>query len=89
MRYISLFVFYFVYFISTGMSTFIPKYYGEIGMTNAQIGLLSSIPTLVALAVTPLLGMMTDRVAKKRYLLTMLLMAQAVVCFWCPTARAL
>lgn len=87
MRYISLFVFYFVYFISTGMSTFIPKYYGEIGMTNAQIGLLSSIPTLVALAVTPLLGMMTDRVAKKRYLLTMLLMAQAVVCFLVPYSK--
>jgi len=75
MRYISLFVFYFVYFIATGMSTFIPKYYGEIGMTNAQVGLLSSIPTLFALAITPILGMITDRIAKKRYLLTALLLA--------------
>lgn len=84
MRYISLFAFYFIYFISMGMSTFLPKYYGEIGMTNAQIGVISSIPTLIALAVTPLLGMLTDRVAKKRYLLTLLMLAYAVICFLIP-----
>ena len=87
MRYISLFVFYFVYFIAMGMSTFIPKYYGEIGMTNAQIGVLSSIPTLIALAVTPLLGMMTDRISKKRYLVTMLMLAYAVICFLIPYSK--
>ncbi len=84
MRYISLFVFYFVYFISTGMSTFIPKYYGEIGMTNGQIGLLTSIPTLVALAITPLLGTLTDRIPKKRYLLSLLMLALAGACFLVP-----
>ena len=84
MRYISLFMFYFIYFISMGMSTFIPKYYGEIGMSNAQIGVLTSIPTLIAIAVTPLLGMMTDRVAKKRYLVTLLMFAYAVICFAIP-----
>ena len=84
MRYISLFAFYFIYFIAMGMSTFIPKYYGEIGMTNAQIGVLTSIPTLIALAVTPLLGMLTDRVAKKRYLLTLLMLAYSFICFLIP-----
>lgn len=84
MRYISLFIFYFVYFVSTGMSTFIPKYYGEIGMSNAQIGVLSSVPTLIAMAITPLLGTLTDRVSKKRYLLTVLLIAMSVVCFLIP-----
>ena len=47
MRYAYLCSFYFVYFIMTGMSTFIPKYYGEIGMSNSQIGILASIPTLM------------------------------------------
>lgn len=84
MHYASLYIFYFVYFIMTGMSTFLPKYYGEIGMTNGQIGILSSIPTLVALAVTPLLGIMTDRVPKKRYLLTALLILMAAMCFIMP-----
>lgn len=84
MRYISLYVFYFVYFVMTGMSTFIPKFYGEIGMTNAQIGILGSIPTIIALAVTPLLGTLTDRVAKKRHLLTALLILMAISCFIVP-----
>lgn len=84
MRYAYLCSFYFVYFIMTGMSTFIPKYYGEIGMTNSQIGILGSVPTLVALAITPLLGTMTDRVSKKRYLLTALLLLMAASCFIVP-----
>ena len=84
MHYVSLYVFYFVYFIMTGMSTFIPKYYGEIGMTNGQIGILGSIPTIIALAVTPILGTLTDRVAKKRYLLTVLLLFMALTSFLVP-----
>ncbi len=84
MRYAYLCSFYFVYFIMTGMSTFIPKYYGEIGMSNSQIGILASIPTLIALAITPILGTMTDRVAKKRYLLTVLMLMMALSCFVIP-----
>lgn len=84
MRYISLYVFYFVYFIMCGMSTFLPKFYGEIGMSNAQIGILGSVPTLVALAITPILGTLMDRVAKKRYLLTLLMLATAATCFVVP-----
>lgn len=84
MRYASLYIYYFVYFVMTGMSTFLPKYYGEIGMSNSQVGMLSSVPTLVALVVTPLLGMLTDRVPKKRYLLTALLILMAFTCFAVP-----
>jgi len=77
MHYASLYLYHFVYFIATGASTFIPKYYGEIGMSNSQIGMLSSIPTLFALLFMPLLGTLSDRVSKKRYLLaaTLLIMA--------------
>lgn len=84
MRYASLYVYYFVYFIMTGASTFVPKYYGEIGMSNAQIGVLTSVPTLVALAFTPVLGMLTDRVSKKRYLLSAMLIFMAAMCFLVP-----
>lgn len=87
MRYISLYVYYFVYFIMTGMSTFIPKFYGEIGMTNGQIGILGSVPTIVALAVTPLLGTLTDRISKKRYLLSILLIGMAAMCFVVPFSK--
>lgn len=84
MRYLSLYAFYFVYFITLGMSTFIPKYYGEIGMTNGQIGILGSIPTVVALIISPLLGTLTDRVARKRDLLAALIVLMAVSYFVVP-----
>lgn len=80
MRYISLYAFYFVYFIATGISTFVPKFYGEIGMSDGQIGILTSVPTLVALALTPLIGTLTDRVSRKRYLLSVLLVLMACTC---------
>ena len=51
MRYASLFAYHFIYFITTGMSTFVPKFYGEIGLSDSRIGLLTSVPTLIALLV--------------------------------------
>ena len=38
MRYASLFAYHFIYFITTGMSTFVPKFYGEIGLSDSRIG---------------------------------------------------
>lgn len=84
MRYLSLYAFYFVYFISLGMSTFIPKFYGEIGMTNSQIGILGSIPTIVALVISPMLGTLTDRVSRKRYMVTVLIILMAISYFLVP-----
>lgn len=74
MQYISLHAFHFIYFIVTGISTFVPKFYAEIGMSDSQIGFLTSVPTLIALAFMPLLGALTDRVSKKRYLLSILML---------------
>ncbi len=82
MRYISLFAFHFVYFILNGFSAFLPKLYGEIGMSDGQIGYLTSIPTLIALACSPFLGSMMDRISKKRYLLTIITLMMALACFW-------
>jgi len=81
MQYAVLFVFHFVSFIMTGASTFLSKYYGDIGMSPGQIGLLTSVPTLVSLAFMPLIGTWTDRVAHKKYLLAALMACMAAMCF--------
>ncbi len=86
MRYGALFVYHFIYFIATGMSTFVPKFYGEIGLSDSRIGLLTSIPTLVALAFAPLLASMTDRVPKKRYMLAAMLALLSASCLLVPRA---
>lgn len=84
MFYTMLCVYHFAYFIVTGISTFIPKYFGEIGMSNAQIGVLTSVPTIVAMIVMPTLGLWADRVPKKRYLLSAMLITEALICFIVP-----
>ena len=81
MRYYSLFVFYFVYFIMNGFSSFIPKYFGEIGLSDGMIGTVTSVSTIVAVAFGPLLSIMTDRVPKKRYMLTALTLMLALSYF--------
>ena len=74
MKYYSLILFYFVYFIMNGFSSFIPKYYGDIGLSDSMIGVLTSVATVVAVACSPLLGVLTDRVSKKRHMLTAMLL---------------
>ena len=80
MRYASLFAYHFIYFITTGMSTFVPKFYGEIGLSDSRIGLLTSVPTLIALLVAPALASLTDRVSRKRYMLSAMLLFVAGSC---------
>lgn len=84
MQTLSLYLYHLVYFVINGASSFVPKFYGEIGLTDGQIGILTSLPTLVALAFTPLFGAMCDRISKKRYLLSALLIAAAAFCFPVP-----
>jgi len=81
MRYYSLFIFYFVYFIMNGFSSFIPKYFGEIGLSDGMIGIVTSVPTIVAVACGPLLAVLTDRVPRKRYMLAVLTLLLAVSYF--------
>lgn len=86
MHYASLFAYHFIYFITTGMSTFVPKFYGEIGLSDSRIGLLTSVPTLIALLVAPALASLTDRVSRKRYMLSAILLFVAGSCL--AVARA-
>ena len=81
MRYYSLQAYYFVFFVMNGFSVFLPKYYGEIGLSDGMIGVLGSVPTVVAMAFAPMLALLTDRVPKKRYMLCALMILLAAFYF--------
>lgn len=63
---VALSVFFIVFFILNGFTTFASKYYAEIGLSVSQIGALSSLPTLIGMALMPLLGVLSDRARRKR-----------------------
>ena len=77
----SLYLFYAVYFVATGMTTFAPKFYGEIGLTDGRIGLISSIMALVALFIQPAWGVLADRARYKRTVLAVALALAGGACF--------
>ena len=81
MRYYSLQAYYFFFFVMNGFSVFLPKYYGEIGLSDGMIGVLGSVPTVVAMAFAPMLALLTDRVPKKRYMLCALMILLAAFYF--------
>ncbi|MBO5670480.1 MAG: MFS transporter, partial [Clostridia bacterium] len=67
--YIPMYGFYTLFFIYLGTSSFQSRYFSEIGMTDTQIGLISSLPAIAALAAQPVWGMLSDRVKYKRTIL--------------------
>jgi len=67
--YIPMYAFYILYFIYLGTSSFQSRYFSEIGMTDSQIGLISSIPAIAGLAAQPVWGTFSDRVQHKRTIL--------------------
>lgn len=67
--YIPMYAFYILYFIYLGTSSFQSRYFSEIGMTDSQIGLISSIPAIAGLAAQPIWGTFSDRVKYKRSIL--------------------
>lgn len=80
-KYFALFAYNFSYYITVGLAVFISKLYGEVGLTNSEIGFLVSIPNIVALFLMPKMGQLSDRVGKKRHLLALWLAFAAVSCF--------
>ena len=87
MQYGALIGYYLIYFVSNGFSSFLSKYYAEIGMSDSRIGALMSVPTLLALAFMPLMGALSDRVSRKRYLLAAQLILMAGCCFAFPAMK--
>lgn len=77
----ALYFFHLVYFISYGVSSFFSKYFGEIGMSDWQIGMLSST-AIVGVLFQPFWGTLADRLRYKKTLLVFLLAAFSCICFW-------
>lgn len=81
MYYRALFAFYFLYFIVFSSTTFLPKYFGELGMTDGQIGMLMSLPAIAGVLFQPYFGSLTDRIRQKKTLVIVFLFLLAGLCF--------
>ena len=77
----ALYLFYGVNFIATGMTTFGPKFYGEIGLSDGQIGMISAAMAFVALFAQPAWGALADRVRYKRSVIALGLGLGGLMCF--------
>lgn len=84
----SLYLYYGMLFIATGMTTFAPKYYGEIGLTDGQIGLISAASAIVALGAQPVWGVLADRARYKRSVLCIALALSGAMCLLVPLFAA-
>lgn len=82
----TLYLYYGVYFVGMGFTTYAPKYYGAIGLSNSQIGLINAVPAFIAIFAQPLWGMLADRSrCKKNAIVAGLLVAGvcALAAEWC------
>ncbi len=77
----SLYLYYALYFISLGMSTFAPKFYGEIGLSDSRIGLISAAAALAGLLLQPVWGILADGARYKRNVLILGLAVAGGLCF--------
>lgn len=68
--YVPMYAYYILYFMYMGFSTFQGRYLGEeLGMSDSQIGLISSLPAVVGMFAQPIWGMLSDRLKYKRTVL--------------------
>ena len=77
----SLYLFFAVNFIATGMTTFAPKFYGEIGLSDSSIGLISSVTAFMGMFMQPVWGVLADRARYKRTVLAVALFLTGSLCF--------
>lgn len=80
-KLLSLYLFYTTYFFSIGVTTYAGKFYGEIGLSNSQISLISAVPAFIALFAQPIWGSISDRSKYKRNVLTVALIIAACFAF--------
>ena len=86
-KLLTLYLFYGVFFISMGVSTYVPKYYGEIGLRDSQIGLISAVSAVAGILLQPVWGMLGDRARYKRTVVGAGLFLSGVMCFLIAPAR--
>ena len=84
----TLYLFYGMNFISMGMSTFASKFYGDIGLTDGNIGMISAVLALVGLFAQPVWGMLADRSRYKRSVVVLSLALAGSMCFLVLPASA-
>lgn len=89
MQYISLYAFYFIYFIMNGFSAFLPKYFAELGFGESGIGLLTSLPAILSMLFMPLWGTVADRSPQKRFVVLALTVATSLTCVLLNVCREL
>jgi len=80
-QYLQLASLYGIYFLALGASSFTSVFLGGKGMDNAQIGMLLSIPPILALLVQPMWGLAGDRARYKRSVLALSFLLTGLACF--------
>ena len=83
-RLFSLYLYYTVYFLAIGLTVYASKFYGEIGLSDGQIGLITAVPAFVALFAQPVWGMLADRARYMRDVLVIALVIAGALCFFVP-----
>jgi len=80
-------IFYFVAFVGVGaMQPMLSVYFQDyIGLTGSQIGMIMSITPVVAIIAQPVWGIITDSVQRPRQILTLTVLATAIVGFFYST----
>jgi PPP family 3-phenylpropionic acid transporter len=61
--------YFFIFAALAALFPFLPLYYGQIGLTGSQIGLLTGLPPLVMLFSAPLFGAIADATRRHKLLL--------------------
>lgn len=80
-QYLQLASLYGIYFLALGASSFTSVFLGGKGMDNSQIGMLLSIPPILALLVQPMWGLAGDRARYKRSVLALCFLLTGIACF--------
>ena len=81
-HYRRLVILYGVYFLALGASGYTSVFLAGRGMNNAQIGLLMSVPPLVAMAASPVWGFAGDRARLKRTILAAAFFLTGIAAFF-------
>ena len=80
--YRALYLYFFISYIARSFPALAPKLYAEKGMGEGLIGVMTSVPSLVAMAFMPLLGSLSDRAPRKRTVLLFEHLLMAAACFF-------
>jgi PPP family 3-phenylpropionic acid transporter len=83
-------ILYFIYFAGQGTyNTFIGVYYGSLGLSGTQIGLINTVIPIVGMFSSPMWGMLSDRTGKTRRLLMLAVTGLIAATLALSTAQSL